>query len=628
MDNRQCPASPLHVGAVRVSLACIQCRTRHVRCDAKKPQCGRCTSRGEQCQYAESRRGGLTRTAKAARRSLAATESRTASLERIFESAFPFPQREQPPQDGTHNLLPLDTNSMSQIPTSPSTPCGAKPWSAKAIPHFVPAESLNIPGDPCIDLYYKHFHRHHPCVLPQTHLERLLEDSSRQVSLKPLISVMRFVGSLYARLEQGKPLVEDTINVCVATEQCPRDPFTVQYRLIYSITLYWCGEHVRSREEMNRAIELALELGMHRRSFATQHGHGDSVREESWRRTWWQLYIVDSWYAAIKHVRICPTYCVDVTTELPCEEEEYESGAIPPPKTLEEFDSREFSAINQVYSSFAYLIGITHDLYTVMAGLEWDTSNDSASNVAEMIDVVIEGWLLLLPESKRQILSRNGEFDELMFQANMAIHALTLSNHRQFSALALNPVERISSCLSNAPDNCFCTSVDYETIHTARCLQAIEAQIRLISLPIRPYAHTPFVICMLATGTISLLSACKYFLTGQKLAVARHQIKMSLGYIKSLSKVWPQAQTTVQEIQTIAREVLEKSSQNHPCIPCLDTVPPNCSIQPSLSPGFDVSQDSSACGLAMPFLEILDTEFHLSDTQADTTWFVADDHES
>jgi hypothetical protein len=58
-----------------------------------------------------------------------------------------------------------------------------------------------------------------------------------------------------------------------------------------------------------------------------------------------------------------------------------------------------------------------------MAGLRWDTSNDSLSNVVEMMDVVIEGWWLLLPESKRQILSRNGEFDELMFQANMAVHA-------------------------------------------------------------------------------------------------------------------------------------------------------------------------------------------------------------
>lgn len=211
---------------------------------------------------------------------------------------------------------------------------------------------------------------------------------------------------------------------------------------------------------------------------------------------------------------------------------------------------------------------------------------------------------------------------------NLPLPRLTLSNHRQFSALALNPVERISSCLSNAPDSCVCSTVDYETIHTARCLQSIEAQIRLLSLPIRPYAHTPFVICMLATGTISLLSACKFFLTGQKLAVARHQIKMSLGYIKSLSKVWPQAQTTVQEIQTIAREVLEKSSQDHSRIRCLDTIPPNCSIQPSFSPGFDFSQASSACGLAMPFLEILDTEFPLNDILADTTWVLADNHES
>jgi hypothetical protein len=58
-----------------------------------------------------------------------------------------------------------------------------------------------------------------------------------------------------------------------------------------------------------------------------------------------------------------------------------------------------------------------------MAGLRWDTSNDFLSNVVEMMDVVIEGWWLLLPESKRQILSTNGEFDELMFQANMAVHA-------------------------------------------------------------------------------------------------------------------------------------------------------------------------------------------------------------
>lgn len=51
------------------------------------------------------------------------------------------------------------------------------------------------------------------------------------------------------------------------------------------------------------------------------------------------------------------------------------------------------------------------------------TPNPFSPDVLEMVDTVIEGWLLLLPKSKRQLLSATGEFDELMFQANMALHA-------------------------------------------------------------------------------------------------------------------------------------------------------------------------------------------------------------
>lgn len=97
--------------------------------------------------------------------------------------------------------------------------------------------------------------------------------------------------------------------------------------------------------------------------------------------------------------------------------------AIPPPKTLDDFDSREFSADTTVYSSFAYLVGITRDLSTIMTGFRLDSLEGASSMALETVDTVIDGWLLLLPESKRQIFSRNGQFDELMFQANMAIHA-------------------------------------------------------------------------------------------------------------------------------------------------------------------------------------------------------------
>jgi len=87
-----------------------------------------------------------------------------------------------------------------------------------------------------------------------------------------------------------------------------------------------CGEEARSQEEMDRAIRLALALAMHHRHFATKNGHGDKILQESWRRTWWQIYIMDAYYAAMKHISASMTCDVDITTELPCEESEYESG--------------------------------------------------------------------------------------------------------------------------------------------------------------------------------------------------------------------------------------------------------------------------------------------------------------
>jgi hypothetical protein len=38
------------------------------------------------------------------------------------------------------------------------------------------------------------------------------------------------------------------------------------------------------------------------------------------------------------------------------------------------------------------------------------------------VDAIIDGWQLHLPSSKRELVSHDGEVDELIFQALMAIH--------------------------------------------------------------------------------------------------------------------------------------------------------------------------------------------------------------
>lgn len=48
---------------------------------------------------------------------------------------------------------------------------------------------------------------------------------------------------------------------------------------------------------------------------------------------------------------------------------------------------------------------------------------DSPHKMLEAVDAIIDGWLLLLPDSKRDGFSKSGEVDELIFQATMALHA-------------------------------------------------------------------------------------------------------------------------------------------------------------------------------------------------------------
>jgi hypothetical protein len=52
----------------RVVLACINCRSRHVKCDATQPICNRCKRDGKECDYQKSRRGGLDKAALARRK--------------------------------------------------------------------------------------------------------------------------------------------------------------------------------------------------------------------------------------------------------------------------------------------------------------------------------------------------------------------------------------------------------------------------------------------------------------------------------------------------------------------------------------------------------------------------------
>lgn len=306
-----------------------------------------------------------------------------------------------------------------------------------------PAQIINIEDDALIDAYYKKFHKSHPFVLPRKHLAKMYQDLGRQPRFTPLIAVLRFIGDLYTSKSWSIPLQEYT-ETCFA-QAASSDPIMVQCRLLYSVALFWHDYKADAKREMDRATKLAIDLQMFRQEFAASHGADDPVLKESWRRTWWMLFIVDAYYAGTLGTMNLTVVDIPATVELPCEESEYESGVshshiafshpvscrpkkltrlqnIPQPKTLEEFNCREFSPEGTKFSSFAYLIGAVQCAASAISVAPKTAVKEDSARVIQAADCSLDGWRLLLPADSKQVMTDTGEIDELMFQAHLLVH--------------------------------------------------------------------------------------------------------------------------------------------------------------------------------------------------------------
>lgn len=308
-------------GATRSSLACLPCRSRHLKCDATRPHCKRCIEVARQCQYAPSRRGGLDRAALAERRRrLALADSINASNSTCIstpQTASIAPPDQEPTSrlveapDARDDFVVLDRGGVGDT----------TPASVTSSPLRIQIEDIET--DPLVTSYYRNFHKFHPFILPQKSLVRLYKDATKEFELSPLIAVMRLVGHIYAA--QGLSIQLKDHAEAGIRQTSPTNPVLVQCRLLYSIVLFWHNYKAEANHEIRTAVKLAVDLKMFRREFASDYGAGDPVLMESWRRTWWMLYIVDGYHAGTLGTMNFAVVDIDATVDLPCEEWDYES---------------------------------------------------------------------------------------------------------------------------------------------------------------------------------------------------------------------------------------------------------------------------------------------------------------
>lgn len=140
-----------------------------------------------------------------------------------------------------------------------------------------------------------------------------------------LEATLRYIGSFYVEQAPKAALGLEAEHL-VYHADCPKDGFRVQALLILAIGLDGYTFQERALQILCDAQDLALELGMNTADFAVMNGGGLGVLEESWRRTWWELYIIDGMIAGVHQKSSFRLNNIPADVVLPCEEKEYISG--------------------------------------------------------------------------------------------------------------------------------------------------------------------------------------------------------------------------------------------------------------------------------------------------------------
>lgn len=137
-----------------------------------------------------------------------------------------------------------------------------------------------------------------------------------------LLQAVRYVGSLYTS-RGGIEELKDTA-FSAACGPLPMTPQSVLGLVILSIAALGEMKFDYQNGWTNRAVAIALEIGMQSKTFAD--ATTDPILAESHRRTYWGLYVLDCMRIVRDPADKTSLHEVDSNVDLPCEEWEYDSG--------------------------------------------------------------------------------------------------------------------------------------------------------------------------------------------------------------------------------------------------------------------------------------------------------------
>lgn len=309
-----------------VPSACVQCRSKHLKCDGSSP-CSRCSVNNFECVYVRSRRGfkGPRRNGSGVQSKTSAAAAAVQSVDNSCPLANPPNASRSTPHTPGGPVTPPDHRIMVLPRASDNPLFDASQDVLTFDPKPLPS-GLDL-RERCLETFYYHFFPAHPFMIPRASYFTLRKEKP----IGHLEAAMRYVGSFYVPQAPTVALQMEAERL-IYHRDCRNDGFRVQAMLVLAIGLDGYTYQEKALQVLLEAQDLAIQIGMNKRDFPMLNGNGSNILEESWRRTWWELYIVDGMVAGVHQKSNFRMKDMPADVLLPCEEYEYEDGVrcLPP----------------------------------------------------------------------------------------------------------------------------------------------------------------------------------------------------------------------------------------------------------------------------------------------------------
>lgn len=499
------------------SLACHECRRKHLKCDGAMPVCARCVGTATTCTYLPSRRGLRGRKQQ---------QSNSVGTARSSQHHVGSPP-------------PLSGDATAASPTLSAQ------GSVSAL--FTAAEKSYL-----IQQYYLHFHHSHPVLVPCPYFYA-------QQYPEFLVMAVCVTGQHFASSRPPPSALSGVVSLIMSAEVVVN---THQIQALVLLALVFLGSHDMSRASdcLGRAVQLAQEAHLDSSDVDCLQDPSTAMQRESVRRTWWELYAVDALFALLEsRPPKLATQSPTVLPCVPCADEFYELGDFSRPhQTYADFESRFFLPESIQFSAHFYRIEAVDIVRRV-----WPlfTRNNADPHELEAVDNAIASWPYHLPEVSSSLSGFPGDSDRILLQAHLLVQVASIFLHFPRSNLPSSTTSAIDvTCLSKGPPN-----MENSAQHAAKSIAASTELCNIASLPSVQDYHSPMAVCGYLLGCAVQLSVASQLRTrsSHQMQRYRHRVVLMLGALRCSGKAWPAAQSALQHVKPFARSVFNRACQDH-----------------------------------------------------------------